>query len=347
MSSTSKKERYLLAVRGQEVDCPPAWIMRQAGRYDPQYLALRERFTFRELCTNPDACAAASVLPLRTLDVDVLIVFNDILIPLEAMGLQVDFPDSGPVISNPLRSEHDLERFRAARFDVPAVAACIRRVKEAAGDQVPVIGFAGAPFTLVSYAVEGKMSRNQQTIKKLLFSEPALLHEMLERTTATAANYLVAQIEQGGADGVQIFESQACTIGPAEYEEFAAAYQRKLIARVKAACPEIPVTLYAKGSAAVLPLMAQSGADVVSIDWTHSLADARQQIGDAVALQGNLDPGVLMVPDAVEKAVTAMVDGFDWRRGFVANLGHGIIPQARVDAARRFVAAIHALGEQP
>jgi uroporphyrinogen decarboxylase len=259
------------------------------------------------------------------------------------MGLHVEFPDSGPVISNPPRTEADLDRFRATDFSAPAVAACIASLKREAGDQVPVIGFAGAPFTLVSYAVEGKMSRNQCAIKEMVFAEPGLLHEMLERLTATAANYLVAQIEQGGADGVQIFESQAPALAPAEYEQFAASYQRKLIARVKAACPGVPITLYARGSAPVLASMAQSGADVVSIDWTHSLASAREQCRD-IALQGNLDPSTLLVPDSVEPAVERMLDGFDWRRGFIANLGHGITPQAKVEAARRFVSAIHSLG---
>ena len=344
MSTISKKERYLLAVRGEEVDCPPAWIMRQAGRYDPGYQALRERYSFRDLCTIPEACAAASILPLRKLDVDVLIVFNDILIPLEAMGLRVEFPDSGPVIGNPPRRESDLDNFTAAQFDQPAVTACIRQLKVEAGEQVPVIGFAGAPFTLVSYAVEGKMSRNLDAIKQLMFGEPALLHEMLERVTSTAAAYLVAQIEQGGADGVQIFESQASTVAPAEYEVFAAAYQRKLIARVRAACPETPITLYAKGSAPVLKSMAASGADVVSIDWTHTLANAREIVGPDVTLQGNMDPGALLVPDSVEAVVRQMVEGFDWRRGFIANLGHGITPLAKVEGARNYVSAIHALG---
>jgi uroporphyrinogen decarboxylase len=343
ISSLSKKERYLLAATGQEVDCPPVWIMRQAGRYDPQYLALREHYSFRDLCTNPEACAQASLLPLKTLNVDVLIVFNDILIPLEAMGLSVEFPDTGPVIANPPRTELDLERFAAARFDRPPVTTCIQRIRQEAGGQVPVIGFAGAPFTLASYAVEGKMSRDQRWIKQMMFGEPALLHEILERVTATAAAYLVAQIEQGGADGVQIFESQACAVAASEYEEFAASYQRKLIARVKAACPDTPITLYAKGSAPVLASMAASGANVVSIDWTHKLADARREVGGEVALQGNLDPGALFVGECVDSAVERMLDGFDWRRGYIANLGHGITPQASVAAARKFVDAVQRL----
>lgn len=342
VKALSKRERYLLAARGEEVDFPPVWIMRQAGRYDPKYMALRERYSFRDLCKDAEACAAASIIPLSNLDVDVLIIFNDILIPLEAMGLQVDFPDTGPNIANPPRVAADLDRFKAAGFDRPPVSANIRRLKGIAGPDVPVLGFAGAPFTLASYAVEGKMSRNQHHIKELVFGESGLLEEILDRVTETAAAYLVAQVEQGGADGVQIFESQASALAPAEYERFAARWQRRLIEKFKAACPDTPVTLYARGTAAVLSSMVGSGADVVSIDWNHSLADAREVV-TTQALQGNLDPGTLLVPAAVTPAVERMVEGFDWRRGYIANLGHGIFPQCTVAGAREFVRAVHNL----
>lgn len=342
LQDLTKKERYLLAARGEETDHPPVWIMRQAGRYDPKYMALRERYTFRDLCLDPEACAAASIIPLTNLDVDALIIFNDILIPLEAMGLTVEFPDSGPTIPNPPRTEADLDRFTVARFDHPPVAANIRALRELSGPDVPIFGFAGCPFTLVSYAVEGRMSRNQHHIRQVMYENPALMEEMLDRVTQTAADYLVAQVEQGGADCVQIFESQAGMLGPTEYELFAAPWQKRLISLFKAACPDTPVTLYAKGSAAIAESMAASGADVVSIDWTHSLANARERVGNC-ALQGNLDPGVLLVPEAVPAAVQRMVDGFDWRHGYIANLGHGIFPQCTVDGARAFVQAVHNL----
>lgn len=342
VQALSKKERYLLAARGAETDFPPVWIMRQAGRYDPKYMALREQYSFLDLCHNADACTAASILPLTNLDVDALIIFNDILIPLQEMGLQVDFPETGPCIANPPRTEDALDRFNITTFLTPDVAVNIRQLKKLAGPDVPVIGFAGAPFTLVSYAVEGRMSRNQHHIKQLMYSEPALMEEMLARVTETAAAYLVAQVEQGGADAVQIFESQASAVAPAEYEQFAARWHRKLIEKFKAACPETPITLYARGSAAILQSLAASGADVISIDWNHTLADARTVV-DTQALQGNLDPGMLLVPGAVPGAVQRMVDGFDWRRGYIANLGHGIFPQCTVEGARKFVRAVHNL----
>jgi uroporphyrinogen decarboxylase len=342
VQALSKKERYLLAARGAETDFPPAWIMRQAGRYDPKYMALRERYSFRDLCLDPDACAAASIIPLTNLDVDALIIFNDILIPLEAMGLQVDFPDTGPSIANPPRIDADLNRFKAASFDNPPVAANIRALRKLCGPDVPIFGFAGCPFTLVSYAVEGRMSRNQHHIKGLMYSQPELLEEMLSRVTDTAAAYLVAQVEQGGADAVQIFESQASAVAPAEYERFAAKWQRRLISRFKAACPDTPLTLYARGTAPILQSMVDSGADVVSIDWNHTLADARA-IAGGKALQGNLDPGALLVAEAVPAAVQRMVEGFDWRQGYIANLGHGIFPQCTVEGAQAFVTAVHSL----
>lgn len=320
--------------------------MRQAGRYDPQYLQLRERYSFRDLCFDPEACAAASILPLQTLGVDVLIIFNDILIPLEAMGLKVEFPDSGPVIIDPLRAEADLARFAPATFSSPHVARNIRALQERAGPDVPILGFAGAPFTLLSYAVEGRMSRNQHHIKELLYTAPALVHQFLKQLTNTVVNYLIAQIEEGGAAGVQLFESQAPVLPRCEYAEFASDYQRQVIARVKEACPGTPVTLYARGSAGVFDAMQATGADVLSIDWSHTLADARAAAGPGVCLQGNLDPTVLLVPDAVEKRVKAMLEGFDWRRGYIANLGHGIIPQAKVEGAQRFVRAIQQLGTE-
>ena len=343
VSVLTKKERFLLAARGGEVDRPPVWIMRQVGRYDPDYLDIRKSHSFRDLCMIPEVCASASILPLKTLDVDALIVFNDILIPLEAMGVTVDFPDSGPAITNSPRTDTALDWFQVARFADPPVAQCLRALRAAAGIDVPILGFAGAPFTLASYAVEGVMSRNQHVIKELMYGSPKLLHELLARIAETAANYLIAQIEAGTADAVQIFESQAPALAAPEYEEFAAAYQRVVIKKVKAACPDTPIILYARGSSAVLESMADAGADILGVDWHESLADARIRVPN-LALQGNLDPGVLLCPDAVEPAVARMLEGFDWRRGYIANLGHGIIPQAKVSAAQRFVAAIQALG---
>lgn len=344
IAALNKRERYLLAAAGEAVDHPPVWIMRQAGRYMPQYMAMREKYTFMEMCYRPEVAAAASLLPLELLDVDILIIFNDILIPLEAMGLPVDFSTGGPVIARPVRSEEDLDRFLPARFSHPPVARSIQLLKKQAGPDVPVLGFCGAPFTLAAYAVEGRMSKSQHQIKEMMFRAPDLLHELLRRITETAADYLVAQIADGGADGVQIFESHSNILSLPDYAEFAESYQADLIARVRHACPGVPIHLYARGCGPLIESMAATGASVLGIDWTVTLADARRRT--PLPLQGNLDPCVTLVPEAVERELEKSLHGFDWRQGWIANLGHGIIPQARVEAARRFVECVHSLGRR-
>ncbi len=340
-SALSRRERFALTVRGEETDRPPVWIMRQAGRYMPEYMALRERYSFRDLCLNPEVSVAASLLPRDLLDVDILIIFNDILIPLEEMGLTVEFPGGGPEIVDPPRDEAALGRFRAKKFHDPPVAASLRLLRERTGDEFPVLGFAGSPFTLLGYAVEGKMSRHAHEIRGLMLERPELVHEMLRRLTDTVVSYLVAQVEAGGAAGVQIFESLGHILPAWEYEQFATVYTRQVIARFREACPDTPVAVYSRGAAACLEAMDSTGADVLSVDWQLPLAEARRRT--ARTLQGNLDPMVMLSPEAVEPAFERMLDGFDWRRGWIANLGHGITPQAKVEAARRLVDCVKRL----
>ncbi len=341
----TKKERYLRTVRGEETDRPPIWIMRQAGRYMPEYMAMREHSGFRDFCLNPEISAEASMLPLKILDVDILIIFNDILIPLEEMGLLVEFPDGGPQITNPVREAGDLDRFQAVSFSEPAVAHSIQRLRQQAGPDVPVLGFCGAPFTLAAYAVEGKMSRHHHSIKRLVFEEPDLLEEILGRIADTAADYLVAQIQAGGADGVQIFESWAGLLAmPHDYERFAAKYQRRIVERVRAACGDVPIHLFARSTAGKLASMEETGADVLSVDWSLPLAEARRQTGRT--LQGNMDPAVLTVKGAVERELPKTLKGFDWERGWIANLGHGVTPNASPEEAKAFVRAVKALSSK-
>ncbi len=340
-SALSRRERFALTVRGEETDRPPVWIMRQAGRYMPQYMALRERYSFRELCLDPEASAAAALLPPELLGVDILIIFNDILIPLEEMGLRVEFPGGGPEIMDPPRDEAALGRFRAVAFEDPPVAASIRLLRERTADEYPVLGFAGSPFTLLGYAVEGKMSRNAHEVRRLMLEQPELAHEMLRRLTDTVVSYLVAQAGAGGAAGVQIFESLGHILPAWEYGEFATVYTREVVRRFRAACPDTPVIVYSRGAAACLETMESTGADVLGVDWQLPLAEARRRT--TRPLQGNLDPMVMLAPDAVEDAFGRMLEGFDWRRGWIANLGHGITPQASVESARRFVQCVRKL----
>lgn len=334
----TRLERFLLTIRGEETDRPPVWIMRQAGRYMPEYMALRRQYSFRDLCLDPEAAVAAALLPRDLLDVDALIIFNDILIPLEDMGLTVEFPGGGPQIMDPPRAEPDLARFRAHAYDDPPVCASLRLLRERVGPDTPVLGFAGSPFTLMSYAVEGKMSRNSDATKALVFEEPELAHEMLSRIADTVVSYLVAQVERGGATAVQVFESAGNILAPHAYGEFATPWTQRVIERFRAACPGTPVILFGKGGCATLAAMESAGPDVLSIDWTMTLAEARGRT--ALALQGNLDPMAMNSPGAVEAQMDRMLEGFDWRRRWIANLGHGITPGGKVDAVRRMVAYV-------
>jgi uroporphyrinogen decarboxylase len=338
----TKTQRYLKTVRGEPTDRPPVWIMRQAGRYMPEYQELRARHSFLDLCLDPQASARATLLAGEILDVDILIIFNDILVPLQSMGLDVEFTEKGPRINNPVASSGDLARLRTAVFQDPPVARALRLVRETTGPAVPVLGFCGSPFTLAVYAVEGEMSRGQDRTRTLMFRQPGLLKELLERLTDMAGDYLAAQIREGGADGVQVFESWGGVLAmPHHYEEFAAAWQKRLIGRIKREFPRVPVHLYVRGSNGRVAGMAATGADVLGLDWMTPLAEARRLTG--AALQGNLDPVVMTTPGAVEGELHRALDSFDWRRGWIANLGHGITPAGTVAAARRFVEAVRAL----
>ncbi|MBI1290996.1 uroporphyrinogen decarboxylase [bacterium] len=338
----SRHERFHLTVRGEETDRPPIWIMRQAGRYMPEYRAIRAQHGFLDFCLKPEVAAAATLLPMELLDIDLFIIFNDILIPLQAMGLEVEFPEGGPKILRPVRSRDDLERFRTATFSNPVVAESIRLVAERSRKAAPILGFCGAPFTLATYAVEGKMSKDQGEIRRLMAEDPALLHELLDRLAETAANYLIAQVADGGADGVQVFESWGSILPmPHLYEEFGARYQQRVIARFKAACPGVPVILYVRGSAGKIAAMESTGADILGLDQYTDMGEARRLTNRC--LQGNLDPIFMTVPEATEAAVERMLEGFDWRRGWIANLGHGITPNGSVEAVKTYVRCIQQL----
>ncbi|MGF1571789.1 MAG: uroporphyrinogen decarboxylase [Sumerlaeia bacterium] len=343
-SNMTKRERFIAAAKGQPVDRPPVWIMRQAGRYMTEYMEIRKTHTFKDLCFNSEICTKVSLLPQNLLGVDALIIFNDILIPLEAMGLSVEFPDQGgPQVTGCPRDEASAEDFQSHIFENPAVCENLRALRKNALPDSAILGFSGAPLTLLGYAVEGKMSRNLDHLKKLLFEKPLLAHELLRRLTETVVSYLVTQVQDGGADAVQLFESLAYVLSPGDLAEFALPYEKEVIRRFKQACPNTPIINFARGGADVLQHQVQSGADVVSVEWTLTLAEARSRVPGNVALQGNLDPMVLTVPESVERYTEIMLEGFDWSTGFIANLGHGITPQAKVEGAKRFVKAIQNL----
>ena len=336
-------DRLLRAARRQPVDVTPVWIMRQAGRYLPEYRAIRETVEFLTLCKTPDLAAEVTVQPVRRLGVDAAIVFSDILIPVEAMGMELELGDKGPHFPSPLRTAADVDR-----LDVPDpvartgfLAETIRRTRTALHDSVPVIGFAGAPFTLAAYMVEGGGSKSFILIKRLLFEQPRLAHELFEKLTRTLIPYLEMQVE-AGARIVQIFDSWGGELGPRDFETFSLPYLQRMVAALQA--KGVPVIVFGTAMSTHLPLLRRTGADVLGVDWRIDLDQARALAGPDVALQGNLDPLALFLPsDQLEERVGDIL-----RRagpvGHIFNLGHGILPPTSPDAAKHLVETVHRLG---
>ncbi|HKV06286.1 MAG TPA: uroporphyrinogen decarboxylase [Candidatus Acidoferrales bacterium] len=334
----NKKQLFLRACRFEPTDRVPVWIMRQAGRYLPEYQAVRARHSFLEICKTPELAAEVSIQPYRVLGVDAVIVFSDILIVAEAMGLPLEVPDSGPVLSNPVRDQaavralREFDPERETRF----VGDAIRAICRAVGPDVPAIGFAGAPWTLACYMIEGQTRGNISRAKRMLREEPRTLRELLERIARVTAGYLRAQIAAGAA-AVQLFDTWAGELAAGEYEAFELpATQMIFQALGDGGAPKI---LFAKGSAAHLENLAKAGADVLSVDWNTDLAEARRNLGKRVALQGNVDPAILLRGDAEIRAAAREAIEKTGGVGHILNLGHGILPTTPVENARAFVEA--------
>ncbi len=334
----NRKELFLRACRCQPVERVPVWIMRQAGRYLPEYQAVRKHHSFLEICKTPEIAAEVSLQPFRIIGVDAIIVFSDILIVAEAMGMPLAVPDAGPVLSNPLRDLAAIRRLRDfdPNTETRFVGDAIREICKQAGPGVPVIGFAAAPWTLACYMIEGRTRGDISHAKQMLRDEPALVHELLDRIARATVGYLKSQIESG-ASAVQLFDTWAGELSLAEYEEFELPATRTIF--LELGHLETPKILYAKGSAHLVKSLGKAGSDVVSIDWRTDLAQARAVLGDSIALQGNVDPSLLLTtPDAVREAARAAVTKTGGV-GHILNLGHGILPTTPVENARAFVEA--------
>lgn len=329
------------AARGEPTPRPPVWILRQAGRYLPEYRKIRAMAgSFLDLCKAPRLAAEASLLPWRILDVDGVIVFSDILVVLEAMGIPVTF-DEGPRLGRPIRRREDVAALRDP--DPPRrlayVAEAVRLLAEAVAGRVPVIGFAGAPFTLAAYAVAGG-SPSLEEVRGFLYREPALFEELLRRIADGVTGLLLEEIA-AGASYVQLFDTWAGALPPEAYRRFAAAATAPIIAEVHRV--GVPAALFVRGASPHLEAMAGTGADVIALDWTVAPESARARVGERAALQGNLDPAVLLAgPEAVRERTRAMLEAFRGQRGYIANLGHGILPSTRVESARAFVETVKA-----
>jgi uroporphyrinogen decarboxylase len=337
-----QNDRLLRVCRKQPVDYTPVWIMRQAGRYLPAYRALRRKVSFMELCKTPELATEATLTPLEALDVDAAILFSDILIPVEAMGMEVVFTEQkGPQLPDPVRTAADVERLRLPDPEetMGFVPAAIRLVNRALAGRMPLLGFSGAPYTLATYMIEGETSRNFYGIKRLLFESPKLLHSLLDKLARVVTGYLNAQIA-AGAHAVQLFDTWAGALSPAEYEEFAWPYARQVIAGLRR--DATPVILYVNGGGDYLERMADTGADVISLDWRVDIGEARRRIGHKVVLQGNLDPCALYAPpDAIRAQVVKLLQRFGRGEGHIFNLGHGILPDIPVEHAAAMVTAVH------
>jgi uroporphyrinogen decarboxylase len=339
-------ERLIRACRRQEVDRAPVWMMRQAGRYLPEYRALRARHDFMTMCKTPDLAVEVSLQPYEILGVDAVIVFSDILVPVEAMGMKLDIIESkGPVLEDPIRSDGQVEKLVVPDpiVETPYVLEAIRMLRKQLEHEVPVIGFAGAPFTLASYMVEGGGSRHYAEIKRMMYREPRTIHKLLDKLADTIILYLNAQIE-AGAQVVQLFDTWAGELSTADYKEFALPYQQKVFERIHRGpgALTIPAILYINGCSHILEKMVESGANVLSIDWRIDLAEARRRAGNKVALQGNLDPCELLgTPETIEASVREILKK-GGGTGHIMNLGHGILPMVPVENARAFVEAAKA-----
>ena len=334
----SRKQLFLRACRFEPVERVPVWIMRQAGRYLPEYQAVRARHSFLEICKTPEIAAEVSLQPFRTIGVDAVIVFSDILIVAEAMGMPLDVPDSGPVLSNPVRDRAAIERLRDfdPLRDTKFVADAIRTICHEVGPDVPVIGFAAAPWTLACYMIEGQTRGDITRAKQFMRHEPALLRDLLARIARATTAYLKSQIAAGAAV-VQLFDTWAGELTRHEYEEFELPATRSVFESLGAA--GVPKILYGKGSSHLIDLQAQSGADVLSVDWRTDLAEARRTLGDRVALQGNVDPNLLLGPEPAIRAAAREAVEKTGGLGHILNLGHGILPATPVENARAFVEA--------
>jgi uroporphyrinogen decarboxylase len=319
--------------------------MRQAGRYLPEYRAIRARVGFLETCRDPDLAAEVSLQPYRRFGMDAVIVFSDILMPLAGLGLGLEFAP-GPVIGNPLASAPDLSRLRGDVSEVVApTCEAIRRIRREAGEDVPIIGFAGAPWTLAAYTTEEKLSRDTLRARTLVHEDPAFLERLLERLAEIVAETLRLQAE-AGADVLQIFDTWAGLLSAEGFRRFGG----RAIARVLEALPSDrpPVILFARGASHLLEELAELGPDVVSVDWRIQLSEAAGRIGQVVTLQGNLDPVALYAePDTVRRLVKEIVGAGSKARGHIVNLGHGVYPTTPIEGVAAFVDAVQSGGGSP
>ena len=339
MSEANETPLLLRAARGEVLERPPVWMMRQAGRYMKAYRDIREKYpSFRERSEIPEVAIEISLQPWKAFQPDGVIMFSDIVTPLPGLGIEMDIAEGkGPIIASPIRTQKQVDDLHPLQPDesLPFIKPILQSLREEVGNKSTVLGFVGAPWTLAAYAVEGKGSKTYSNIKGMAFSDPTILHQLLSKLADAIATYICYQIDCG-AQVVQMFDSWAGQLCPQDFETFALPYQQQVFRKVKETHPDTPLILLVSGSAGLLERMAKSGADMISVDWTVDMAEARQRLGKDMKVQGNIDPGVLFgshdiirdrILDTIRKAGNT---------GHILNLGHGVLVGTPEDNVRYF-----------
>lgn len=334
-----KNDLFLKALKGETVERPPVWMMRQAGRYLPDFMTLKEKYDFFTRCRTPELATEITVMPIHQVGTDAAILFSDILVVPQAMNIEVEMrPGVGPWLPNPIRDRKTLDQVVVPDVyeELGYVYEAIKMTKQELNNEVPLIGFAGSPWTIFCYCVQGQGSKNFDKAKEFCFTEPEMAHELLQKITDTTIAYLKGKVE-AGVDAVQVFDSWGGMLSPVDYQEFSWPYIQKIIDALK---DEIPVIAFGKGCWFALDTMAKSGATALGVDWTCSARNARYLSGGKITLQGNFDPSRLFSPPKdIKKMVHQMIDEFGKDR-YIVNLGHGILPNIPVENAKAFVEAV-------
>jgi uroporphyrinogen decarboxylase len=335
--------RFLRACRCQSTDATPIWLMRQAGRYMSEYRALRKKYSILDIIKTPELACEVTLQPINAFDVDAAIIFADILPPLEAMGLELDFvKGEGPAIYNPIRCAADVDRLRVLpaeetlSFTLDAIKL-VRRELDSRG--TPLIGFSGAPFTLASYAIEGGSSRNRIEVKSLMMNQPATWHTLMTKLSEIAGHYLLAQAH-AGAHVLQLFDSWVGELSAYDYEHYVLPYSRRTIEIASQA--NVPIIHFGTNTSGMLKMIQSAGGDVIGVDWRINLAQAWELLGDGISVQGNLDPVTLFGDwSAIEERTRNILESVKGKPGHIFNLGHGILPETPIDNVRRLVDFVH------
>ncbi len=335
-----KDSLFIKAAFSQKTERPPVWMMRQAGRFMPQYWEIKNKYSFLEMCKTPEIAADVTMLPVDLLDIDAAILFSDILVTGEAMGGDLSFTQGvGPRFANPVRSQADVDRLDTEVIHkLQYVADAIKVIQQRLNGRIPLIGFAGAPFTVMSYLVEGGSSKDFKLTKLMLHSQPELAHQLLAKIAKVTAGYLNLQIA-AGVNAVQIFDSWAQALAWDDYKEFSHRYIAEIISNLNR--KDIPVISFCKGSSVFAPLMAEAGPDVISIDWNADLLDIKKRLPQNIAVQGNLDPHILYADKSVIKdRIHKLFKRMEGQNGYIFNLGHGIMPDIPFDNVKYAVEII-------